>query len=144
MDRCEGTSTGIPFYSFKFYVDFANFKCALDCEFRDGRDRPCGGNPTDPNAVLYDNEEDCCQGGIGWVRRSQCIADTYGATNNGSRDWYVAGNNCVMDCLKGPPPDQNCGGLKDNWMTGYTDRPSCCDNSAVFWNKANCLNLPVP
>ena len=66
-DLCESRSTST--YTNKYYVDYANQKCAKDCD-------DCDSTLTDLSAKLWDSAELCCSNMLGWLDTALCIASS--------------------------------------------------------------------
>lgn len=138
-DLCVPRSQNDKYYTEKFYVDYIGVKCAKDCPEED--DLPCSGNPVYMMKTLYDTAKDCCEKTLWWLNIDQCVADVNGVDYQptGSGEWYVDWvidyGTCVKDC-EGVAP---CGGIREQWETGYPSSAACCES--ISWKDKDSCHL---
>jgi len=132
---------GYDGHSGKFYADYSNEVCKMDCPSTNGG--LCGGAPSDLATKMYDSIETCCSSSLQWVNADSCqqtaLFVAYGASA-GTSEWYIDWDikKCVKDCVEGAA-DASCGGLKGgNWVSTYTTPQACCSAHLSYIPYAEC------
>jgi len=133
---------GFDGHSGKFYADYSNEVCMIDCPSGVGGPL-CGGAPSDLATRMYNSIETCCSGSLGWVDGDSCEQTALFAplgASPGTSEWYVDWDikKCVKDCVEGAA-DASCGGLKGgNWVSTHTTPQACCSAHLSYIPYAEC------